>query len=88
MDTESSHPFDKYSKDQIVTGKITEINEEGMKVDLGNNLEAQVKNSELGEEAKSFEIGQAIEAKILNLDRKNRIISLYCLSLEEKLLAK
>ena len=59
-----------------------------MKVDLGNNLEAQVKNSELGEEAKSFEIGQAIEAKILNLDRKNRIISLYCLSLEEKLLAK
>ena len=88
LDTESSHPFDKYSKDQIVTGKITEINEEGMKVDLGNNLEAQVKNSELGEEAKSFEIGQAIEAKILNLDRKNRIISLYCLSLEEKLLAK
>ncbi|MGC1853940.1 MAG: 30S ribosomal protein S1 [Candidatus Aquirickettsiella sp.] len=88
LDTESSHPFDKYSKDQMVKGKITEINDEGMKVDLGNNIEAQLKMTEYGEEGKNFEVGQEIEARILNLDRKNRHISLSFLPQEEKAVTK
>lgn len=88
LDTESSHPFDKYTKDQMVKGTITEINDEEMKVDLGNSVEAQIKCSEYGEEGKSFEVGQEIEARILNLDRKNRHISLSLLPLEEKEVTK
>jgi small subunit ribosomal protein S1 len=88
LETESSHPFDKYSKDQMVKGKITEINAEGMKVDLGNNIEAQLKLAEYAEEAKDYEVGQEIEARILNLDRKNRHISLSLLPAEEKAVTK
>ncbi len=85
LDTESSHPFDKYSKDQIVKGRVIEITDEGIKVDLGNNIEAQLKTTEYGEEGKNVEMGQEIEARILNLDRKNRYISLSFLPLEEKM---
>lgn len=85
LDTESAHPFDKYTKDQMVKGKITEINDEGIKIDLGNHIEAQLKNSELGEEnTKSFAVGEEISARILTLDRKNRHISLSLVPLEEK----
>ncbi len=48
----SAHPFDNYAKDQWVKGKIKAIDDEGLKVDLGNNVEAEIKTSELGEEGK------------------------------------
>lgn len=80
----SAHPFDHYLKDQRVKGKIQAIDSEGLKVDLGNNVEAEIKTSELGEADKTFEVGQEIEARILNIDRKNHTLSLYLSSLEEK----
>ena len=55
-----------------------------MKVNLGNNIEAQLKLSEYGEEGKNLEVGQEIDARILNLNRKNSHISLSLLPLEEK----
>lgn len=80
----SAHPFDNYVKDQWVKGKILAIDSHGIKVDLGNNVEAEIKTSELGEEGKTFEVGQEIEAKILEIDRKNHILSLSLSPSEEK----
>lgn len=78
------HPLDSYAKDQWVKGKIHAIANQGIKVDLGNSVEAEIKTSELGEEGKTFEIGQEIEARILSIDRKNHILFLSLLPLKEK----
>jgi small subunit ribosomal protein S1 len=83
-DALSSHPLDNYEKDQWVKGKIQVINDEGIKVDLGNNVEAEIKTSELSEENKTFAIGQEVEARIIEIDRKNHTISLSLSPLKEK----
>jgi small subunit ribosomal protein S1 len=80
----SAHPFDNYTKDQWVKGKVRAIESDGVKVDLGNNVEAEIKTSELGDEGKTLEVGQEIEARILEIDRKNHILSLSLSPLEEK----
>jgi len=80
----SANPYDHYTKDQLVKGKILAVDSQGIRIDLGNHVAAEIKTSELSEEEHIFEVGQAIEARVLDVDRKNRGIVLSLVSSEKK----
>jgi small subunit ribosomal protein S1 len=81
----SDDPFNNYvaenDKGAIVKGTVKEVDAKGAIIDLGNDIEATLKGSELSrdkvEDARNeLTVGAEVEAKIINVDRKNRIISL------------
>jgi len=81
----SDDPFNNYVADNdkgaIVKGTVKEVDAKGAIIDLGNDIEATLKGSELSrdkvEDARNeLTVGAEVEAKIINVDRKNRAISL------------
>jgi small subunit ribosomal protein S1 len=81
----SDDPFNNYvaenDKGAIVKGTVKEVDAKGAVIDLGNDIEASLKGSELSrdkvEDARNeLTVGAEVEAKIINVDRKNRTISL------------
>ena len=71
----------KNDKGSIVTGTVKEVDVKGAVIDLGDEIEATLKASELSldrvEDARNaLNVGDEVEAKIINVDRKNRAISL------------
>jgi len=78
-------PFTNYTdintKGSIVTGKVIEIDQKTVTLELAPEVTGTIKTSELSEErvedAKQFcKEGDELEAKITNVDRKNRVIHL------------
>ncbi|MDG1311330.1 MAG: S1 RNA-binding domain-containing protein, partial [Porticoccaceae bacterium] len=81
----SDDPFNDYvaenDKGAIVKGTVKEVDAKGAVIDLGNDIEATLKGSELSREKvedarNELQVGAEVEAKIINVDRKNRIITL------------
>ena len=81
----SDDPFnnyvDKNDKGAVVKGSVKEVDAKGAVVTLIDGVEAALKGSELSREKvedvrTELSIGDEIEAKIINVDRKNRSISL------------
>ena len=81
----SDDPFNNYvsenDKGSIVTGTVKEVEAKAAVIDLGNGIEATLKVSELSRERvddarNELNVGDEVEAKIVNVDRKNREISL------------
>ena len=81
----SDDPFNNYvsenDKGSIVTGTVKEVEAKAAVIDLGNDIEATLKVSELSRERvddarNELNVGDEVEAKIVNVDRKNREISL------------
>jgi small subunit ribosomal protein S1 len=81
----SDDPFNNYvaenDKGAIVKGTVKDVDAKGAIIDLGNDIEATLKGSELSrdkvEDARNeLTVGAEVEAKIINVDRKNRVISL------------
>jgi small subunit ribosomal protein S1 len=71
----------EYDKGAVVLGTIKEVDAKEAVILLSDGVEAQLKASELSREkvddaSKILKEGDEIEAKIINIDRKNRIISL------------
>lgn len=71
----------QYPKGQVVSGKVTDVNQKGATIDLGNGVEGNIKLSEISKEriddARTvLTVGDDIEAKVLNVDRKTRIVNL------------
>lgn len=80
-----SDPFAEFAaandKGTIVTGTVKSVDAKGAVVELAEGIEAQLKVSELSadrvEDATSvLKEGDSVEAKIINVDRRNRVISL------------
>ena len=81
----SDDPFNNYvsenDKGSIVTGTVKDVEAKFAVIDLGNDIEATLKVSELSRERvddarNELNVGDEVEAKIVNVDRKNREISL------------
>ena len=78
-------PFLRYvsesDKGSIVTGTVTEVTAKEATISLSEGVEATLKVAELSQEkvddaTKLLKEGQKVETKIINVDRKNRTISL------------
>jgi small subunit ribosomal protein S1 len=65
----------------IVNGTVTEVDQRGALIDLGNGVEGQLRATELGrdrvDDARTvLKVGDAVEAKFVGVDRKTRSITL------------
>ncbi|MCP5266163.1 MAG: 30S ribosomal protein S1 [Burkholderiaceae bacterium] len=78
-------PFSNYAatheKGSLVHGTIRSIDAKGAVVDLGNDVEGYLRASEISrdrvEDARNhLKEGEELEAMVINLDRKNRTVSL------------
>ncbi len=78
-------PFSMYTsenaKGALVQGTVAAVDAKGAVITLMEGVEGVLKASELGrdrvEDASTvLKVGEAIEAKIINVDRKNRVITL------------
>jgi small subunit ribosomal protein S1 len=68
-------------KGSIVIGKVASVDTKGANIDLGNGVEGTLRASEIAreriEDARSvLKIGDEVEAKFVNVDKKNRAITL------------
>jgi len=78
-------PFSGYvaehPRGSIVTGTVTEVDQRGALIDLGNGVEGQLRATELGrdrvDDARTvLKAGDTVEAKFVGVDRKTRSITL------------
>ena len=81
IDDPFSRYVSEYDKGAVVFGTIKEVSVKEAVILLSDGVEAQLKASELSQEkvddaSKVLKEGDEIETKIINIDRKNRIISL------------
>jgi small subunit ribosomal protein S1 len=72
---------DKYPAGSAITGKITNVTDFGIFVDLGNNIEGLVHISEIGPKkaktlGENYKVGDAVTTIIKSIDSKNRKIRL------------
>ncbi len=71
----------EHPKGSVVSGTISSVDAKGAVVDLGNGVEGLLRTSEIArervEDARNvLKIGEEVEAKFVNVDKKNRAISL------------
>ncbi|RCX30650.1 30S ribosomal protein S1 [Thioalbus denitrificans] len=78
-------PFSQYLADHpkgtFVNGVVTEVDNKGAVIDLGDGVEGYLRASELSRERVDdaralLKVGDEVEAKFVGLDRKNRSIAL------------
>ena len=79
----SEHP-----KNSLIKGKVAEVEAQSILIDIGEGVNASMLVSELSKERMDdarnvVKIGDDIEAKIINIDRKNRLVSLSIKAKEE-----
>jgi small subunit ribosomal protein S1 len=81
----SDDPFSNYvdqnDKGAIVKGTVKEVDAKGAVITLAEGIDAALKVSEISREKiddarLELTVGSEIEAKVINVDRKNRSISL------------
>ena len=75
------------TKGKITTCVIKSINDNGLEVEISDNLRGFIKKSELAKEWSDqridrFAVGEKIDAKIMVVDNKNRIINLSIKSIQ------
>ena len=77
-------PFSEYvaehGKNSIVTGTVKSVDEKGAVIDLAVEVEGYLRASELAVDTRDatqvLKVGDSVEAKVMNVDRKNRSLSL------------
>jgi small subunit ribosomal protein S1 len=78
-------PFSGYvaehPRGSVVVGTVTEVDQRGAVIDLGNGVEGQLRATELGrdrvDDARTvLKVGDSVEAKFVGVDRKTRSITL------------
>ncbi len=58
----------------LVTGIVSAVDAKGAVINLAGGVEGVLKASEMGRE--TLNVNDSVESKIINVDRKNRVISL------------
>jgi small subunit ribosomal protein S1 len=71
----------EHPRGSIVVGTVTDVDQRGAVIDLGNGVEGQLRATELGrdrvDDARTvLKIGDSVEAKFVGVDRKTRSITL------------
>jgi small subunit ribosomal protein S1 len=71
----------EHPRGSIVVGTVTEVDQRGALIDLGNGVEGQLRATELGrdrvDDARTvLKVGDSVEAKFVGVDRKTRSITL------------
>jgi small subunit ribosomal protein S1 len=71
----------EHPKGSVVSGTVSSVDAKGAVVDLGNGVEGLLRTSEIArervEDARNvLRVGAEVEAKFVNVDKKNRAISL------------
>ena len=79
----SEHP-----KNSLIKGQVAEVEAQSILIDIGEGVKGSMHVSELSKERMDdarnvVKIGDDIEAKIINIDRKNRLVSLSIKAKEE-----
>ena len=79
----SEHP-----KNSLIKGKVAEVEAQSILIDIEEGVKGSMHVSELSKERmddarNAVKIGDDIEAKIINIDRKNRLVSLSIKAKEE-----
>ena len=78
-------PFNQYLADNkkgaIVTGKVTEVDAKGAKIELVEGVEGYLRVSDISRDriedaTTELSVGDSVETKFMGVDRKNRTISL------------
>ena len=77
-------PFSEFvavnGKNSIVSGTVKSVDEKGAIIDLAKEVEGYIRAGEIAEGTRdatqALKVGDTIEAKIMNVDRKNRSLSL------------
>jgi len=77
-------PFGEFvaenGKNSIVTGTVKSVDDKGAVIDLADDVEGYLRVSGLDEDTRDaasvLKVGDQVEAKIVNVDRKNRNVSL------------
>jgi small subunit ribosomal protein S1 len=86
-------PFSNFNqsneKGATVKGTVTEVDEKGATVDLGEGLQGYVRASEITrdrvEDARQYlKVGDSVEAIHIGIDRKNQMVNLSIKALEEQ----
>ena len=65
----------------VVTGTISSVNENGLELDLGNELTGFIRKSDLARQrseqrTERFAVGERVDAMVMQIDRNNRRITL------------
>ncbi|MDF2691003.1 MAG: rpsA, partial [Gammaproteobacteria bacterium] len=84
-----SHFTQNYEKGATVKGSVTEVEERGATVDLGDGLQGYIRASEISrdriEDARQhLKSGDAVEAIYIGIDRKNQMVNLSIKALEDQ----
>lgn len=73
----------KYKQGQTaVTGKVKDVKDRGVVIDLGDNIEGYIRANELGQDKddvdaiKKISVGDDITAQVVGFDRRNRQVNL------------
>ncbi len=81
----------EYSKGSIVKGTVKEVSDDGVIIDLGNDINGFIKTSELDKEkvrvaGDHAKVGDEIEAKFMGIDRKNHsmVLSIRAMQVQEE----
>ena len=80
--------IENHPKNSLIKCNVLEVDEKNVHIDVGSDIKASIHVSELSlekiDDARSFvKVNQEIEAKIINIDRKNRSVSLSIKAKEE-----
>ena len=80
--------IENHPKNSLIKCNVLEVDEKNVHIDVGSVIKAFIHVSELSlekiDDARSFvKVNQEIEAKIINIDRKNRSVSLSIKAKEE-----
>ncbi|MBL4647508.1 MAG: 30S ribosomal protein S1, partial [Gammaproteobacteria bacterium] len=68
-------PFAAFAKGTIVSGEVTDIEEEHFKIDLGEGIIGHLKKSEIDRDT-VLQQGDNVEARVLLIDRKHCVLQL------------
>ncbi|WP_151703986.1 30S ribosomal protein S1 [Nitrincola alkalilacustris] len=84
----NSDPFAEFAdvnaKGSIVAGKVTQVADRQVTIELAEGVEGLLKLSEFDKDGAEPAIGSAVEAVIVSIDRRNRTINLSVRQLAEK----
>ncbi|MBE9548959.1 MAG: 30S ribosomal protein S1 [Proteobacteria bacterium] len=83
----------EHPRGSLVTGKVKEVDARGLLVELADGVDGYLRASDISKDrvedaSKLYSVGNDVEAKFVNIDRKNRVLSLSIKAKEDDELAE
>ncbi|MCF6264564.1 MAG: 30S ribosomal protein S1 [Xanthomonadales bacterium] len=83
----------EHPRGSLITGKVKEVDARGLLVELADGVDGYLRAGDIAKErvedaSKLYSVGDSVEAKFVNIDRKNRVLSLSIKAKEDDELAE